>query len=128
MENKNNVLMFSLMFLVTGLFIGGLLFGNLGRGSGMCKEMKSDCAMMTHDSMSHSMSMMVSNLTGKSEDQFDKAFLEEMIVHHEGAVQMAELALENAKRQEIKNMSSDIIRAQKKEIDQMKEWLQAWYK
>lgn len=50
-----------------------------------------------------------------------------MIVHHEGAVQMAELALTNAKHQEIKNLANEIIKAQKMEIAEMKAWQKSWY-
>ncbi|MES2436769.1 MAG: DUF305 domain-containing protein [Patescibacteria group bacterium] len=73
------------------------------------------------------MDHMNANLEGKTGDAFDQAFLEEMIVHHEGAVEMAEAALTNAKHPEIKKLSQDIITAQKKEIADMKAWLKAWY-
>lgn len=62
-------------------------------------------------------------LTG---DVYDSAFIANMIVHHEGAVTMAETALTNAKRQEIKDMANDIILAQSKEITEMKQWQQQW--
>lgn len=50
-----------------------------------------------------------------------------MITHHEGAVEMAEAALKNAKHQEIKTMSHAIISAQTTEINQMRDWQKAWY-
>ena len=59
-------------------------------------------------------------------DAYDKAFIEGMIIHHEGAVEMAELALTSAKRQEIKDMAHDIITAQNKEIGDMKNWQREW--
>lgn len=59
-------------------------------------------------------------------DAYDKAFINGMITHHEGAVDMAELALTNAKRQEIKNLAQDIITAQNKEINDMKMWQKQW--
>jgi len=70
---------------------------------------------------------MVNSLKGKTGDDFDKTFISEMIVHHEGAVEMAEAALKNAKHEEIKKMAEDIISAQTREIDQMKEWQRSWY-
>lgn len=83
---------------------------------------------MPDGSMMHNeMSNMMSGLTGKSGDDFDKAFLTEMIVHHEGAVDMANAALQNAKHAEIKTMAQAIISAQTSEIAQMKAWLKAWY-
>lgn len=78
-------------------------------------------------SMGEMMEVMNAELKGKTGDDFDKAFLSEMIVHHEGAVEMAELALTNAKHKEIKDLSSNIIKAQEMEIAQMKAWLGSWY-
>jgi uncharacterized protein (DUF305 family) len=85
-----------------------------------------------YENMNHSMSMesmmmyMNAELVGKTGDEFDKAFLEQMIMHHQGAVEMAELALVNAKRQEIKDLSTAIIEAQNTEIGQMKNWQKSW--
>ncbi|MBP1468324.1 DUF305 domain-containing protein [Candidatus Chloroploca sp. M-50] len=58
---------------------------------------------------------------------FDQRFIEAMIPHHEGAILMAEDALPNAERQEIKNLAQAIITAQEAEIAQMRQWLQEWY-
>lgn len=77
--------------------------------------------------MSDMMGQMNLSLKGKTGDEFDQAFLTEMIVHHQGAVQMAELALKQSKHQEIKNLAQAIITAQNKEIADMKVWLKTWY-
>jgi uncharacterized protein (DUF305 family) len=58
---------------------------------------------------------------------FDQRFIQAMIPHHEGAIAMARDALQNAERQEIKELAQAIISAQEAEITQMKEWLSAWY-
>lgn len=79
------------------------------------------------DSMHAAMGDMMAGLAGKSGDAFDRAFLTEMIVHHEGAVAMAEAALQDAKHPELKTMANAIISAQTKEIAQMKQWLREWY-
>ena len=76
--------------------------------------------------MSESMQMSVDNLENKTGDDFDKAFIDEMIVHHQGAIDMARLAAQNAQHVEIKQLSTDIITAQEKEIEQMKQWQRAW--
>lgn len=80
-----------------------------------------------HSGMHGEMDTMMAGLAGKTGDEFDKAFLSEMIVHHEGAVDMAEAALQNAKHEEIKQMANTIISAQTTEINQMKSWQEAWY-
>ncbi|HEY0908200.1 MAG TPA: DUF305 domain-containing protein [Candidatus Paceibacterota bacterium] len=78
-------------------------------------------------SMQGMMADMGAALEGKSGDEFDMAFLSEMIVHHEGAVDMARTALQSAKHLEIKSMANDIISAQTQEISQMRAWLKGWY-
>ena len=77
--------------------------------------------------MHGAMGDMMSGLEGKTGDVFDKAFIEEMIVHHQGAVDMANAALTSAKHTEIKTMAEAIIKAQTAEIAQMKEWQKSWY-
>ena len=71
------------------------------------------------------MMMGLDNLKGT---QFDQAFIDQMIIHHEGAIEMAEAALENAERQEIKDLAKAIIEAQTKEMEKMKTWRTDWYR
>lgn len=73
-----------------------------------------------------SMSQMTDSLKEKTGDDFDKAFITDMIAHHQGAINMANLAKNNAKHGEIKSMADDIISAQTKEINQMKMWQTEW--
>lgn len=54
-------------------------------------------------------------------------FIIMMIPHHQGAVDMAELALTRAQHPEIKQLAEAIIRDQNREIEQMRTWYQAWY-
>ena len=54
------------------------------------------------------------------------AFLLEMIVHHQGAVDMAKQAQKQAKHQEIIDLSQKIIDAQNSEIEMMKSWQKSW--
>lgn len=58
---------------------------------------------------------------------FDLQFIDSMIPHHEGAVVMARQALEQAEREEIKQMAQQIIDAQEAEIQQLQAWRAAWY-
>jgi uncharacterized protein (DUF305 family) len=78
-------------------------------------------------SMADMMTSMNAALNGKTGDVFDQAFLSEMIIHHQGAVEMAQLALTNAKHQEVKDLAVGIISAQNKEITEMKVWQKNWY-
>ncbi len=65
-------------------------------------------------------------LTIRSGNDFDLAFIKQMIPHHEGAVTMANEALKRSSRAEIKTFAAAIIKAQESEIKQMKEWQKAW--
>ncbi len=87
--------------------------------------MNHDMGTMRHDA-SMTMDDMVGMLEGRTGDDFDKAFLLGMIPHHQGAVDMAILAKKYAKHPEILKMADDIIAAQQREIDQMKQWQRDW--
>lgn len=78
-------------------------------------------------SMEHEMSGMMMDLSGKKGDELDKAFLSGMIVHHEGAVDMAKAVLADGKHPELRVMAQAIIAAQTTEIAQMKMWQKSWY-
>ena len=81
---------------------------------------------MPANHMQMSMEDMNMELNDKSGDDFDKAFIEMMIAHHEGAVDMAKLSSSRAKHDEVKQLSEDIIAAQTKEIKEMKQWQKDW--
>lgn len=59
-------------------------------------------------------------------EDFDTAFVEHMIPHHQMAVMMASMLKNGTQRPEMKQMADDIITAQTNEIDQMREWLNEW--
>ena len=80
--------------------------------------------MVDNDDMT--MGEMSAGLLGKTGDAFDEAFLSGMIVHHQGAIDMAKLVQANAKHDELKAMANDILSAQSKEIDQMQTWQTDW--
>lgn len=57
---------------------------------------------------------------------FDKAFIEEMVRHHEMAVMMATMLKNSTARPEMKELAENIIDAQTKEINNMRDWYKAW--
>ncbi len=121
------ILLVALVALIIGAGGGYAVAGNKNLGAD--EHMMGNGMMMHNNSMgmSDAMDDMMQGLAGKTGDEFDKAFLAEMIMHHEGAVVMAESALQNAKHEEIKTMANAIISAQTTEIQQMKAWENAWY-
>ena len=56
----------------------------------------------------------------------DKAFIEEMIPHHQAAVMMATMLQAKSARPEMKQLAADIISAQAREIKLMQSWDQNW--
>jgi uncharacterized protein (DUF305 family) len=60
-------------------------------------------------------------------EPFDEAFIDAMIVHHEGAIEMAEAILNSTERDELKEMAREIIEVQRAEIEQMRQWRAEWY-
>ena len=62
----------------------------------------------------------------KNAANFDEAFLQEMIPHHQMAVMMAQMLLSGSNRPEMKQLGEDIITAQESEIEQMRSWLAEW--
>lgn len=83
--------------------------------------------MMGGNSMHMGMMGNESDMTRlEAEADFDKAFIEEMIPHHQMAVMMASMLKGGTQRQEMKKLADDIIAAQSEEIDQMRQWYTDW--
>lgn len=78
--------------------------------------------------MSDMMHDMTGSLKGKTGNDFDIAFLNEMIIHHQGAVDMAQMVLTSSKRPELISLARDIIRTQEAEIKMMQNWKTEWAK
>lgn len=93
-----------------------------GYPSTSAEDMQDHSAMGMMDDMAS----MTAELEGKTGDDFDKAFIEQMIMHHQSAIDMAAPGKDNALRQEVKDLSAAIVSAQTKEIAQMKTWQNDW--
>jgi uncharacterized protein (DUF305 family) len=84
---------------------------------------------MGHRGMGHgSGGMMGTDLYAlENAAEFDRAFIEQMIPHHQMAVMMASMVLSNATRPEIRELAQSIIDSQSAEIEQMQQWYEEWY-
>jgi len=105
-----------LLFGIIGFLIGGLLVSTVATTLSKPEPVTTG---MTMEQMS-------SSLQGKNGDAYDKAFVNQMINHHQGSIDMAKQSAERAKHQEVKSLSNAIITAQEKEIAEMKEWQKQW--
>jgi hypothetical protein len=59
-------------------------------------------------------------------EPYDLRFIDAMIPHHQGAIDMAEDLKKNTQRPELLKLADDIVTAQTAEIAQMREWRAAW--
>ncbi len=91
-------------------------YGGSGKSVTPMSEQQRQTMMMSNEDM------------GSADAEFDLRFINGMTHHHEGAVIMAQDALSKSKRPEVKKLAQEIVTSQQAEIDQLKQWRQAWYK
>jgi uncharacterized protein (DUF305 family) len=131
--HTNRTLMTSLGLVLVGIIVGvaaASVFRPETRSPGMHRM--PDGTMMMNDgthaqSMQGMMMDMSANLRDKSGAEFDQEFLREMIVHHQGAVDMAALVLEKSQQPKLRSFAEAIIAAQSTEIGQMNAWLETGF-
>ena len=58
---------------------------------------------------------------------FDRAFIEQMIPHHQMGVMMASMAQTNSQHPELRQLQQAMVRVQSDEIQQMSQWYRSWY-
>jgi uncharacterized protein (DUF305 family) len=76
-----------------------------------------------HDMAGHDMTAM----TMTSDAPYDAMFIDSMIVHHQGAIAMAQEALTKTQHTELKLFAQNVIMVQDGEITQMQVWRNDWY-
>ena len=105
--------------LMTVLLLSACIAGNTGGVSTGDNPSQTPTAMAEMD---HS-GMQIDN----ADQPFDLLFIDSMIVHHQGAIEMAQEAQTQATKPEIKDLADAVIATQAAEIAQMQEWRQTWY-
>lgn len=113
--------------IAVALLIGGGAGYLVGGSQNHPTESSAIVTTTTTPAQHGAQSSMLDDLKGKSGDSLDAAFLDGMIVHHQQAIDMANIVLERTTRPEIKQMAQDIISVQTKEIETMQGWIKAWF-
>ncbi len=104
--------------------------GSSQQGSGSGSEHESaektggmagmDHSQMDHGSMGMGSGEMARQMVMENGKYSDRAFIDAMVPHHQGAIEMAQVALKNADHEEIKELSHNIISTQQAEIEELK--------
>ena len=121
-------LLFAVAFLLAACGnAGGGQHGSGSAGHGEQDKAKETGGMagMDHSNMDHgSMGMgtegMARQMVMENGKYSDRRFIDAMVPHHQGAVEMAEVALPNAEHEQIKQLSRNIISTQRAEIEELK--------
>lgn len=85
-----------------------------------------DMGGMGHDSGSDAQSTQTGSSSAGVFNDADVSFAQNMIVHHQQAVEMSTLAETRAGNAEVKKLSAQIKAAQAPEIETMGGWLKSW--
>jgi uncharacterized protein (DUF305 family) len=97
---------------------GGAGGGKQGSGSGGMAGM--DHSNMDHGSMGMGSGEMARQMVMENGKYSDERFIDAMVPHHQGAIEMAKVALKHAEHEEIKELSHNIISSQQAEIEELK--------
>lgn len=115
----------TLLIIIISLLVGGGIGFALNNST--TEVVQPVMNHMNHGSMDTMMMDMTARMQGVSGDELDRIFLEDMIVHHQGAVDMAIIIRDKTQRPELKAFAQEIIDVQDQEITMMKSWLAQWF-
>jgi uncharacterized protein (DUF305 family) len=91
----------------------------------MSAQMMSDGHTLGLTMARSGMTMDMSTLNGAK--PFDRAFIDMMIPHHQGAIRMARAELVHGANQQLRTIAQGIVADQAKEIGEMNTWRAGWY-
>ena len=97
---------------------GGAGGGQQNSGSGGMAGM--DHSNMDHGSMGMGSGEMAWQMVMENGKYSDERFIDAMVPHHQGAIEMAKVALKHAEHEEIIQLSQNIISSQQAEIEELK--------
>jgi uncharacterized protein (DUF305 family) len=91
-----------------------------------CGEGSEPAATSTAEETTAAATGSTSATQGDAHNDADTTFAQMMIVHHQGAIEMADLAGDRAGTAEVRSLAQGISAAQGPEIERMTSWLEAW--
>ncbi|EHK52483.1 CopM family metallochaperone [Allomesorhizobium alhagi] len=112
--------MMSMMQTMMPMMQGGMMQGGMMQGMPMDTANMSDATKAYTEAMKKMDGPMMQGVQAADPDV---AFVQAMIPHHQGAIDMARAVLQFGKDDEVKAWANQIITAQESEIAKMQEWL-----
>jgi uncharacterized protein (DUF305 family) len=94
--------------------------GQQGGESGGGGHGQMNHGQMGHGSMGMGSEGMARQMVMENGKYSDRRFIDAMVPHHQGAIEMARVALKNAEHAEIKQLSRNIVSSQQAEIEELK--------
>ena len=108
-----------------GAMLGDSQMGPMMGGSGMSSMMP----MMGGGGMGSMMSPGQMQPMGSFDEgrPFDLQFIDQMVMHHQGAITSSEHIISDSERPELRKLAESIQESQSEQIEQMQEWRKEWY-
>jgi uncharacterized protein (DUF305 family) len=135
MKARPLALLLAVAFLAVAFLVaacggaGGQQEGESGAANNKDTAEKSGGGMagMDRGSMGAGSKGMARQMVMENGEYSDEEFIDAMVPHHQGAVEMANVALKNAEHQQIEELSRNIISSQQAEIKELKSIKQEEY-
>jgi len=104
---------------------GGATYAATQIASPSAESVTDDGDMMSDHSAGMNMNMGMGSFTDDA--PFDAQFLDQMIVHHEGAIMSTQAMIADSDQPELRELADDILTSQQEQVTQMQSWRNQWY-
>jgi uncharacterized protein (DUF305 family) len=121
-----SLLLAVLLVLMAGAAFASGRMGSMMDHGGMGHMMNS--SMMDHGGEGHNHGGEGHSIGSFDEEQpFDLQVIDQMIMHHQGAIMSSEHMIADSERPEMGQLAEDIQESQSQQIEQMQTWREEWY-